>query len=91
MSEATKGEKNYQFEGYYITPFGTFTSSYDLKIKENNINHNVLRKWCKNNNNIISKKSYAFSKYLQENFDESIIGKTFADIGFSFENIIHIL
>jgi hypothetical protein len=28
--------------------------------------------------------SYAKSRYLRENFDESIIGKSFADIGFSF-------
>jgi group I intron endonuclease len=84
LSEANKGEKNYQFKGYYVTPFGTFTSSKDKEIKENNISHDSLRNWCKNNDTIISKGSYAQSKYLQENFDESIIGKTFADIGFSF-------
>jgi hypothetical protein len=81
MSDAQKGEKNYQFKGYYVTPFGTFASTY-----EQNILHNIiLIKWCKNNNTIISKFIFNPSKYLRENFDKSIIGKTFADIGFSFE------
>jgi hypothetical protein len=85
MSEAKKGENNPRFKGYYITPFGTFASSKDKQIKENNISDNSIIIWCKNNTKTISKASYAFSKYLQENFNESIIGKTFADIGFSFE------
>jgi len=84
ISEAKKGEKNHQFKGYYVTPFGNFTSSKDEQIKENNIGNTAFKKWCKNNNTIISKKSYECSKYLRENFDKSIIGKTFADIGFSF-------
>jgi hypothetical protein len=88
MSEAQKGEKHPKFKGYYITPFGAFTSSKDLIIKETNIGHASIRKWCKLNNIIISKKSYDCSKYLQENFDESIIGKTFSDIGFSFSTFI---
>jgi hypothetical protein len=88
ISEAKKGEKNPRFKGYYVTPFGTFSSSIDKQIKENNINHKSIIKWCKNNTKIISKMSYAKSKYLQENFDTSIIGKTFADIEFSFETTI---
>jgi hypothetical protein len=85
ISDATKGEKHPKFKGYYVTPFGTFTSALDEQIKENNISQITLLKWCKTNNTkIISKNSYSHSKYLQENFDESIIGKTFADIGFSF-------
>jgi hypothetical protein len=88
LSELKKGENNYRFEGYYVTPFGTFSSSIDHQIKENNINHKSIINWCKTNNDkIISKMSYAKSKYLQENFDESIIGKTFADIGFLFKNV----
>jgi hypothetical protein len=67
-----------------VTPFGKFASSKNVKIKENNISYKSIIKWCKTNNLIISKKTYSLSKYLQENFDESIIGKTFADIGFSF-------
>jgi hypothetical protein len=87
LSEAHKGEKNPQFKGYYITPFGEFATSVDQQIKENNIDRTTLRKWCKTNNTIITKNSYVQSKYLQENFDESIIGKTYKDIGFSFEYV----
>jgi hypothetical protein len=88
LSEALKGEKHHKFKGYYVTPFGKFTSALDEQIKENNISFPALIRWCKTNNiKIISKKSYVRSKYLRENFDESIIGKTFADIGFSFETI----
>jgi hypothetical protein len=85
ISESKKGENNYRFKGYYVTPFGEFSSSHDKQIKENNINDVTLRKWCKHNTIIITKKSYGKSKYLQENFDESIIGKSYKDIGFSFE------
>jgi hypothetical protein len=89
LSEANKGEKHPRFKGYYITPFGILSSTKDLKLKENNIGAMTLLSWCKTNNNtIISKKSYGKSKYLRENFDESIIGKTYKNIGFSFENKI---
>jgi hypothetical protein len=60
----------------------------DQLIKENNIGRKAFRRWCKYNDMIISKGSYAKSKYLKENFDKSIIGKTFADIGFSFNSRI---
>jgi hypothetical protein len=85
MSEAKKGENNHLFKGYYVTPFGNFSSSRNELVKEHNIGRTTLKRWCKNNNTFISKLSYRKSKYLQENFDEFIIGKTFADIGFSFE------
>jgi hypothetical protein len=86
LSKANKGENNYRFKGYYVTPFGGFASTRDEQIKENNISDNALRRWCrKNNKKVISRRSYNQSKYLRENFDESIIGKTFADIGFSFK------
>jgi hypothetical protein len=87
ISESQKGEKNHNFKGYYVTPFGIFASSKNNKIKEKNISDVSLRKWCKNNNTIIYKYNYGSSKYLQENFDESIIGKTFADIGFGFDPV----
>jgi len=87
LSDAKKGEKHPQFKGYYVTPFGKFASALDKQIKENNIYDSTVSRWCKNNTTIISKMSYAKSKYLQENFDESIIGKTYKDIGFSFEYV----
>jgi hypothetical protein len=87
MSEAKKGEKNNLFKGYYVTPFGKFTSSIDQQIKENTIGCKAFRRWCKYNDTIISKESYNQSKYLQENFDESIIGKTYKDIGFGFDPV----
>jgi hypothetical protein len=89
MSEAQKGkrvgEKHPKFKGYYVTPFGTFSSSIDEQIKENNISYVAIIRWCKTNNDtIITKMSYAKSRYLRENFDESIIGKTYKELGFSF-------
>jgi hypothetical protein len=83
ISEAQKGKKHHLFTGYYYTPFGIFTSTYEQKI----LHSNTLRRWCKHFEKNITKNSFIKSKYLQENFDESIIGKTFADIGFSFEYV----
>ena len=49
ISESQSGENNNCFCGYYITPYGKFTSR-------------IVHKWCKEtNNNIISK----LSKYLK--------------------------
>jgi hypothetical protein len=84
-SEETKrklsGKNNYKFSGYYTTPFGIFTASTQQSI----LSSSTLINWCKNNTKIINKRIYSKSKYLNEIFDNSIIGKTFADIGFSFK------
>jgi group I intron endonuclease len=74
------GKNHPFFSGYYITPFGKFASSYE----QNEIGTNNLINYCKNNNKIISSRSYALSPYLNTNYPRSIIGKTFKDLVFDF-------
>ena len=84
ISESHRGSKNYLFKGYYITPYGRYDSR--GAAVTNNIGKKSIDNWCKNPDKVISNKSYVQSKYLQS-LKESPIGKTFGELGFSFESI----
>lgn len=77
------GKDNCRFQGYYITPFGTFESIQQIMNNVPNIKYSVIRK-CKDHNQIISRYAYNASSFLKLYFDKSIIGKTYKDIGFYF-------
>ena len=76
------GESNYQFKGYYITPWGNFASSTVAAQKcPFNVGHSSIQLWCrKNNHKIISKGSITRSPYLTIN----MLGQTYHDVGFDF-------
>jgi group I intron endonuclease len=76
------GEKNSRFKGYYITPFGEFTTIKDAG-SITTISKNTVREWCLNSNKVVTKSMIGNSKYLQE----SDLGKTFKDLGFYFKHI----
>jgi hypothetical protein len=76
-----KTENNVNFLGNYITPFGITNKRDGFK---QYINGRTLARYCKNSNDVITKNSYYSSNYLKNNHNESIIGKTFSDIGFGF-------
>lgn len=80
ISESQVGSKNSNFQGLYHTPFDTFESLEG----QNKVTPKVLRKWCRDNNKIMSKRSHSRSSYLNQ-LDESNIGKTYREIGFWFE------
>ncbi len=87
MSENQLGDKHHRFCGYFITPFGKFGSSHEAARNNKLIDRKRVYMWCKNPNKIISKSSFNKNSYLNNTFDESIIGKTFGELGFNFEEI----
>lgn len=77
------GEKNSQFKGYYVTPFGEFVTVKDACSSITNISRATIREWCQNSDKEITKNMIRHSKYLQE----SDLGKTLKDLGFYFKHI----
>ena len=74
-SEAKKGENNPQFSGYFVTPWGKFSSSVDAaNCAPYKCNPPLIRRWCKENN----EKIFTRPKFLDW------AGKTPAQIGFGF-------
>lgn len=82
ISNAIKGENHWSFSGYYHTPLGVFPNSTSI---EDVIPNQLVRRWCKNSNKIISKHSYSQSSYLKS-LGSSVIGKTYKDIGFYYSH-----
>lgn len=82
-----KGKNYPKFRGYFITPTGKFDSCADAR--ENlSLSATSIYNYCiVLNDNKITKLSYKKSKYLRRNYDESIIGKTYKEIGFGFEHV----
>jgi len=78
------GKDNSSFKGYYITPFGKFASQKEAA--KMGIRYGLVR-YCKNNEVVVTKEAWAASKSLKELFSKNIIGKTYKELGFSFEAI----
>lgn len=83
MAKKKTGRNGPRFKGIYITPLGEFESSH---IASNiiSLNPQTVNRYCRKDNTMrITKGAYSKSKFLKQ-FDESIIGKTYKDIGFGF-------
>ena len=82
IGEASKtrvGEKNSMFKGYYVTPWGKFST-----LKEavtDNVSSSSIRQWCKHSHKTVNNIAISRSKYLTK--DD--YGKTFKELGFCFE------
>lgn len=71
--------------GTYITPWGSYTSSIKAaKECEPTISQPAVYNSCTRPDREITRLTYARSRYLQANFDKSIIGKTWKELGFGF-------
>lgn len=75
------GVRNSQFKGYYVTPYGKFTTVNELGNNIKNISKGTVFVWCKNCETIITKNMVGVSKFLTKD----MVGKTFRDIGFYME------
>jgi group I intron endonuclease len=75
------GERCSAFKGYYITPWGKFASVREAADCINVIGKSTIRTWCINSHKKITKNMIGISKYLTSD----MLGKTFNDIGFNFE------
>ena len=81
MSKRAKGENSVHFNGYYITPYGTFPSvlqAFDTakSLSIVGLNKSNIKKWCEMSSTRIT--NIGNSKFLTK-ID---IGKTFGDLGF---------
>jgi group I intron endonuclease len=85
--KALSGKDYPKFRGYFLTPFGKF-ESYKDACENLNISNCSLHNYCIIfNEKEISKGSYSRSKFLKQNYDETIIGKTYNNLGFGFEYV----
>ena len=83
--KATSGENHHRFSGYYVTPTGKFASAYLAAAGTPETTRKNIARFCMNPDVKISKGQYVKVAYLQNNYDLSIIGKTFRELGFWFE------
>lgn len=83
LSEMNSGENYSRFSGYYITPWGKFSSASDA-VKNSPVEFSswTINRWCrKDNNKKVHQNGVNLSSYLTKND----IGKTFNELGFGFE------
>ena len=79
MSKSRSGVKHHSFSGYYITPWGKFTTTKEAEIKD--VSYSSILKWCKKTNKCkITQRHISLSTYLTNNH----LDKTFQEIGFDF-------
>ena len=87
LSKSHSGKNNINFKGYYVYNNNKYVISKSLG-EYINVSSRTVRIWCKNSTKIICNKSYTNSPFIQSlGIRDEIVGKTFADIGFSFEPI----
>lgn len=81
------GANSSMFEGYFITPWGTFDSS-NLALDMCPVKSTAksIIKYCKECDSVVTKHSLVRSKVLQM-FGEESIGKTFKSLGFGFDKV----
>ena len=85
ISQNQTGEKSHKFKGYYITPWGKFASTREaakncpVKVSAENVRKNCTTRKHK----IINKKSVYNNNFL----NHKDLGKTYAELGYGFENI----
>lgn len=88
ISESLKGkfksEESNSFKGYWNTPFGKFPSL-ELAAGASNNGLICIRDRCLKNERVVTK----YSVVRDKNISETDIGKTWKDIGWSFESVIN--
>ena len=81
LLEKYTGIKNSRFSGFYVTPYGKFTSVKEIGNNIKNISKGTVYTWCKNSETIITKNMVGISKFLTID----MVGQTFKDVGFYME------
>lgn len=71
--------------GTFQTPWGSFTSSAQASREVDGlISQPAIWNVCTKSEKVITRLAFGKSRYLMQNFDESVVGKTWADLGFDF-------
>lgn len=74
-----------RYVGVFKTPFGDFRSSCSAVANSNGaISQSGIWRACRYSDTVITRHIYAKTRYLNQNFDDTIIGLTWADMGFGF-------
>ncbi|MCK3776223.1 GIY-YIG nuclease family protein [Ensifer sesbaniae] len=83
MRKRTTGTQ-LRYTGDYVTPFGTFPSSYRAAAAiDGFMSQSNVHKACVHSETKISRHTYGASKYLQQ-IGETVIGSDWKSLGFSF-------
>lgn len=80
MSKQATGEHHHTFKGYFITPWGKFASQ-RAAVKGYNLSTKGINMYCKDPLKTLT--AYTVAKSHAFTIDD--IGKTFSELGFSFE------
>jgi group I intron endonuclease len=82
-----KGKDYPKLKGYFITPLGKF-ESYKEACVELGMGATSLYNNCINlNEKKITSLSHSKNRFLKNNYDKSIVGKTYKELGFGFEYV----
>ncbi len=84
ISNSILNKNNPSWKGYWITPIGKFETLKSIDVSNGLLSIRQIRDFCKNNR-VITKTFYQKSNYLNKTYDNSIIGKSLRDLGFTFE------
>lgn len=77
--------KQMRYLGDFVTPWGVYSSSFRAcSACEVRMSQFAVWKACRNPKTVITKLAYAKSLYLSSLHDRSVIGKTWAELGFGF-------
>ncbi len=82
ITKKYSGKNNYQFKGYYITPYGKYETLNEASINTG-IGWQKIKKRCVIDNN---RKLTINAIRQAKDLDNTMIGKTFKDIGWGFEH-----
>ena len=81
-----KGKDHTNWKGYWVTPFGKFETLKEIDESNSLLNGRAMSGISKSLDKIISINSFSASKYLKSiGTKKDIVGKTFRELGFSFE------
>jgi hypothetical protein len=81
ISEKMSGINHHKHKYFYSTPIGIFDSASSLI--DMGISREKMKTWCIKCDRKISLRVYRNSIFLQTNFFNNIVGKTYREIGFS--------
>ncbi|WP_167693558.1 GIY-YIG nuclease family protein [Sinorhizobium meliloti] len=68
----------------YKTPWGVFSTVYEASLA-GFMSGTTIGKCCQYADERITLSSYKHGRYLRENYDETVIGKKWSDIGFGYD------
>lgn len=80
IKQGISGEKNHQFKGYYVTPWGRYSTLNEAKVNSpTKISTTSIKNYCLNPGRVIKHTTQLLCE-----FDQNPKGKTYQELGFGF-------